>query len=174
MAQGDTQGLVYVNDAIPGITRRRRGKGFSYYYPDGELVRDPELRSQLDSLAIPPAYRDVWICPGRAGPQAVHLSPALDGAARTRQVRASAGVRCFTAAHQAAGGPGSGARWLTQGEGAGGGRTAARDDTCARRQQQLRQGEQLLRSDDHQEEACGAGRRYGGVRVRRQGRAGVA
>ncbi len=55
--------LVYVNDGAPGITRRRRGKGFSYYDPDGNLIQDPDLRKRLDSLAIPPAYRDVWICP---------------------------------------------------------------------------------------------------------------
>jgi DNA topoisomerase-1 len=54
-------GLVYVSDDRPGISRRRHGKGFSYRRPDGELVRDPEVRRRIDALAIPPAYRDVWI-----------------------------------------------------------------------------------------------------------------
>lgn len=29
----------------PGITRKRRGKGFSYHAPDGTTVRDPETGS---------------------------------------------------------------------------------------------------------------------------------
>ncbi len=56
-------GLRYVSDEISGITRRRRGKGFSYYDPGGKLIRDPEERDRLNGLAIPPAWRDVWICP---------------------------------------------------------------------------------------------------------------
>lgn len=55
-------GLRYVSDDQPGITRRRRGKGYSYYWPDGERVTDPDVIERLNSLAIPPAYREVWIC----------------------------------------------------------------------------------------------------------------
>lgn len=55
-------GLVYVSDAEPGITRRRAGKGFSYRDPDGKPVRDEEVLARIRSLAIPPAYTDVWIC----------------------------------------------------------------------------------------------------------------
>jgi DNA topoisomerase-1 len=60
-------GLHYVRDDQPGISRRRRGKGFSYHGPDGELIEDPEVRARINSLAIPPAYRDVWICPDPRG-----------------------------------------------------------------------------------------------------------
>ncbi|HEX7004074.1 MAG TPA: DNA topoisomerase IB [Trueperaceae bacterium] len=60
-------GLRYVNDNGPGISRRRRGKGFSYYRPDGERITDPDLIERLNSLAIPPAYKDVWICPDPNG-----------------------------------------------------------------------------------------------------------
>lgn len=60
-------GLRYVTDARPGITRRRRGKGFSYYTPDGERISDPEVVERLNSLAIPPAYQDVWISPSANG-----------------------------------------------------------------------------------------------------------
>lgn len=60
-------GLCYVSDDGPGITRRRRGKGFSYYRPDGTLITDPEERERIDSLAIPPAYRQVWISPDPNG-----------------------------------------------------------------------------------------------------------
>ncbi|MBT8160516.1 MULTISPECIES: DNA topoisomerase IB [Arthrobacter] len=46
----------------PGISRRRSGRGFSYYRPDGSLVSGAE-RKRLDALAIPPAWSEVWICP---------------------------------------------------------------------------------------------------------------
>ena len=55
-------GLRYVSDTSPGIRRERRGRGFCYRDPDGALVRDAETLQRIRSLAIPPAYRDVWIC----------------------------------------------------------------------------------------------------------------
>jgi len=55
-------GLRYVTDADPGITRRRVGKGFAYRLPDGTALRDAKALARIASLAIPPAYRDVWIC----------------------------------------------------------------------------------------------------------------
>ncbi|MCZ0962037.1 DNA topoisomerase IB [Paracoccus benzoatiresistens] len=60
-------GLVYVNDDMPGITRRKSGKGFSYWGPDGRAITDKAERQRLASLAIPPAYTDVWICPDPRG-----------------------------------------------------------------------------------------------------------
>ncbi|MBD2102917.1 DNA topoisomerase IB [Leptolyngbya sp. FACHB-261] len=56
-------GLCYVTDTDPGIQRKRVGKGFSYIGPDGEKVRDPKEIKRIEALAIPPAWRDVWICP---------------------------------------------------------------------------------------------------------------
>jgi DNA topoisomerase-1 len=56
-------GLRYATDARPGITRRRRGRGFSYHAPDGSVIRDPDVLGRIRSLAIPPAWTDVWICP---------------------------------------------------------------------------------------------------------------
>ncbi|HET7413862.1 MAG TPA: DNA topoisomerase IB [Pararhizobium sp.] len=53
--------LVYVTDEVPGITRRRAGSGFAYYDPDGNLITDLEERKRIRSLAIPPAWNDVWI-----------------------------------------------------------------------------------------------------------------
>lgn len=47
----------------PGMTRRRRGRGFSYHHVDGSPVDDPEVLARIESLAIPPAWQDVWICP---------------------------------------------------------------------------------------------------------------
>ena len=60
-------GLRYVRDDVPGITRRRRGKGWSYTGPDGKLIRARAERERLNGLAIPPAWTDVWICPHADG-----------------------------------------------------------------------------------------------------------
>jgi DNA topoisomerase-1 len=74
----EAAGLVYVTDAEPGLTRRRRGRGFSYHDPDGGLVADAE-RDRIEALAIPPAWEDVWICPLPNG----HLqATGRDGAGR--------------------------------------------------------------------------------------------
>src|SRR5919107_640397 len=56
-------GLRYVSDTTPGIRRKRAGTGFSYIAPDGKTIKDPAQLSRIRSLAIPPAYTDVWICP---------------------------------------------------------------------------------------------------------------
>ncbi|MBW3543948.1 MAG: DNA topoisomerase IB, partial [Planctomycetes bacterium] len=60
-------GLKYVDDDARGISRRRRGIGFSYRRPDGRAIADPAERQRIDSLAIPPAWTDVWICPDPRG-----------------------------------------------------------------------------------------------------------
>lgn len=59
--------LIYVDDELPGITRRRAGKGWAYYDPHGELIRDPEERKRLNAIALPPAYQDAWFCPAPNG-----------------------------------------------------------------------------------------------------------
>ncbi len=60
-------GLVYVDhDRQSGISRRRFGRGFAYYRK-GRKINDDKLIERLNSLAIPPAYRDVWICPDPRG-----------------------------------------------------------------------------------------------------------
>lgn len=55
-------GLRYVDPDRPGYTRRRAGKGFSYRDWRGQTVRDRELRRRFESLVIPPAWSEVWIC----------------------------------------------------------------------------------------------------------------
>ena len=55
--------LVYVNDEMPGIQRVRRGAGFAYRACNGAWLRDEGEIQRIHKLAIPPAYRDVWICP---------------------------------------------------------------------------------------------------------------
>lgn len=51
----------------PGISRRRRGAGFSYSWADGHGVTDPEVLARIRGLVIPPAWREVWICPWANG-----------------------------------------------------------------------------------------------------------
>jgi len=46
----------------PGITRRRRGGGFSYLDPEGGRIADEDTLERIRSMVIPPAWRDVWIC----------------------------------------------------------------------------------------------------------------
>jgi DNA topoisomerase-1 len=60
-------GLTYVTAGRPGITRRRAGKSFTYVYPDGARVRDAGTLTRIRSLAIPPAWTDVWICASANG-----------------------------------------------------------------------------------------------------------
>ncbi|USA40114.1 DNA topoisomerase IB [Pelagerythrobacter marinus] len=59
--------LIYVDDDLPGISRRRAGRGWAYYDPQGKLIRDPEERRRLNAIALPPAYRDAWFCPAPNG-----------------------------------------------------------------------------------------------------------
>jgi DNA topoisomerase I len=54
--------LTYVSDTEPGIRRRRAGAGFSYAGPNGKPVVDKKTLARIESLAIPPAWTDVWIC----------------------------------------------------------------------------------------------------------------
>ena len=60
-------GLRHSSDDTPGIRRRKQGKGFSYFNDNGETVFSQADRERLAHLAIPPAYRDVWICPSPHG-----------------------------------------------------------------------------------------------------------
>ena len=60
-------GLRYVDDTRPGLRRKRSGKGFRYLDTKGAPIRDAAEIERLKSLAIPPAYTDVWICPHANG-----------------------------------------------------------------------------------------------------------
>jgi DNA topoisomerase I len=54
--------LKYVTDSTKGITRKKKGKGFAYFYND-EVLKDEEQLARIRKLAIPPAWINVWICP---------------------------------------------------------------------------------------------------------------
>ena len=55
-------GLLHTSDAMPGLRRQRRGRGFVYLDARGRYVRAPATLARIRRLAIPPAYTDVWIC----------------------------------------------------------------------------------------------------------------
>jgi len=55
-------GLRWVNDDTPGLRRLRAGKGFRYVDAAGKRVTDDKTLARIKQLAIPPAWRDVWIC----------------------------------------------------------------------------------------------------------------
>jgi DNA topoisomerase-1 len=54
-------GLVYASDFEPGIRRVRKGRGFVYFDPRGKRVTDPETLDRIATLAVPPAWKQVWI-----------------------------------------------------------------------------------------------------------------
>jgi DNA topoisomerase I len=61
-------GLKYVQaTAARGIYRVRQGKGFGYRDERGKAVRSADILSRIRSLAIPPAWENVWICPSDVG-----------------------------------------------------------------------------------------------------------
>jgi DNA topoisomerase IB len=68
--------------SAPGYRRRRAGRGFSYTDTDGAPIRDERL-DRIRGLAIPPAWKDVWICPWPNG----HIQATGVDAAGRRQYR---------------------------------------------------------------------------------------
>lgn len=59
--------LRFYPDARPGFSRRRSGRSFAFYDADGALIRDPDIRTRILGLGIPPAWTDVWISPHANG-----------------------------------------------------------------------------------------------------------
>jgi DNA topoisomerase IB len=78
-----TDELIRSDLSVPGIRRRRCGRGFRYLGPDAAAVRDPETLTRIRTLVIPPAWEDVWICPDPNG----HIQAVGTDAAGRRQYR---------------------------------------------------------------------------------------
>src|SRR6478672_7285544 len=76
-------GLRYVSDNSPGIQRQVRGKVFVDIGLDGKPIRDRSEIQRMNSLAIPPAYKDVWICPDANG----HIQATARDAKGRKQYR---------------------------------------------------------------------------------------
>lgn len=75
--------LVHVADTQPGLRRRRGGGGFIYVDARGRRVTDARVLARIRALAIPPAYRDVWICRDAHG----HLQATARDARGRKQYR---------------------------------------------------------------------------------------
>jgi DNA topoisomerase-1 len=67
VAAAQAAGLIYVRDHSPGIGRRRKGKGFEFIDARGRIIRDEDTLARIQALVIPPAWREVWICPSPRG-----------------------------------------------------------------------------------------------------------
>lgn len=67
MPSNSSARLVFVDDSLPGITRRRAGKGWRYFDAAGLPLTDREEVDRLNAVALPPAYRDAWFCPASNG-----------------------------------------------------------------------------------------------------------
>ncbi len=59
--------LRYVHDSQPGLKRQRHGKKFRYLDMDGKPIKDASHIARIKSLAIPPAWTEVWICTSANG-----------------------------------------------------------------------------------------------------------
>ena len=75
--------LRYVDDSTPGITRRRRGRYWQYFHPDGSRVTDRAEIDRLNAIGLPPAYRKCWFCPHPNG----HIQAIGHDARGRRQYR---------------------------------------------------------------------------------------
>jgi DNA topoisomerase I len=75
--------LRHSTDRDPGIRRRRAGRGFTYLDAAGRRVGDAPTLERIRSLAIPPAWTDVWICPAPNG----HVQATGRDARRRKQYR---------------------------------------------------------------------------------------
>lgn len=83
LAAAGAVGLRYVSDDSPGIRRRRQREGFAYFAPNDHKIRDRETLARIRALAIPPAWKDVWICPRANG----HLQATGKDARGRKQYR---------------------------------------------------------------------------------------
>lgn len=59
--------LVFVDDQMPGCTRKATGKGFAYFDVDGNRIRDRDEIARLNAVGLPPAYDHCWFCPAPNG-----------------------------------------------------------------------------------------------------------
>jgi DNA topoisomerase-1 len=74
--------LVYVEDSMPGIRRKKAGKGFTFIY-NQKKVTEKAVLDRIRRLAIPPAWSEVWICPKENG----HLQATGKDIANRKQYR---------------------------------------------------------------------------------------
>jgi DNA topoisomerase I len=78
-----TAGLHYTTDSRPGYRRVKHGSSFQYFDARGRRIRDRAELARIRALVIPPAWKDVWICPDPRG----HLQAVGRDARRRKQYR---------------------------------------------------------------------------------------
>ena len=76
-------GLRYTPDSLRGLRREVDGDGFVYFAVNGHRISNERKLRRLRSLAIPPAWTDVWICPHTNG----HLQVTARDARGRKQYR---------------------------------------------------------------------------------------
>ena len=59
--------LIYCDDSLPGLTRRKAGRGWAYFDAAGDRVTSRDEIDRLNRIALPPAYADAWFCPAENG-----------------------------------------------------------------------------------------------------------
>jgi DNA topoisomerase-1 len=55
--------IVYCDDSMPGITRRKVRHGWGYWDAEGKRITDRDEIDRLNAVGLPPAYRDAWFSP---------------------------------------------------------------------------------------------------------------
>ena len=151
--------LRRVDCSSTGIRRVGRGRGFSYEEADGTTIRDREVVERIRELAIPPAWKDVWICPHPNG----HIqATGIDDAGRKQYLYhpqwredrdrekfdRDGAVRAFASAHARADRHGPGPSRAGARAGARLRRAPARPRLLSDRQRALHRGERDLRAGD--------------------------
>src|SRR5438128_2377745 len=82
-------GLRYVTDGVAGIRRKKAGKGWIFLAPSGVRIKNSGQCQRIASLAIPPAWTEVWICPDPRG----HIQATARDARGRKQYRYHARYR---------------------------------------------------------------------------------
>ncbi len=88
-ASSHNPGLIFVDDSLPGVTRKRSGKGWAYFDAAGARIKDRDEIDRLNSIALPPAYEHAWFCPA---PNGHILATGIDAKGR-KQYRYHPGFR---------------------------------------------------------------------------------
>ncbi|HEU0097794.1 MAG TPA: DNA topoisomerase IB [Allosphingosinicella sp.] len=82
--------LCFVDDQnLPGITRKRRGRYWQYFAPDGSRITDRDEIDRLNAVGMPPAYERCWFCPKPNG----HIQATGYDAKGRKQYRYHPGFR---------------------------------------------------------------------------------
>lgn len=59
--------ICYVDDSLPGITRKKIGRAWGYFDAKGKRITDRDEIDRLNAVGLPPAYTDAWFCPSPHG-----------------------------------------------------------------------------------------------------------